>query len=140
LMKALTLPIGPPGVHVVDEVVDDIDDDIPPPPGLTLVSPPGLSCPPGSAVEDEESKSLAAPPGTFAPPGNFTPVSPPGMLAAAGPPGFFVVVAAGPRGVLSANSSPPGLWAKDTDAVSSSEFSTDADSDSESSLDGSFSE
>jgi len=142
LMEALMLPVGPPGVHtVVDEVVDDIDDDIPPPPGLTIVSPPGLSCPPGLAFdEEEESKCLAAPPGKFAPPGNFTPVSPPGMLAAAGPPGFFVVVAAGPPGVLSTNTSPPGVWAKDSDAVSSSEFSTDADSDSESSLDGSFSE
>jgi hypothetical protein len=144
LMEALTLPVGPPGVlhTVVDEVVDDIDDDIPPPPGLTLVSPPGLSCPPGLAlVDDEESKSLAAPPGKFAPPGNFTPVSPPGMLSAAGPPGFFVVVAAGPPGNFTPVS-PPGSFApaKDSDAVSSSEFSTDADSDSDSSLDGSFSE
>jgi hypothetical protein len=144
LMEALTLPVGPPGVltivhGAVEEVADDIDDDIPPPPGLTLVSPPGLSCPPGLALDEEESTCLATPPGKFAPPGNFTPASPPGMLAAAGPPGFFMV-SAGPPGVLSTNISPPGVWAKDSDAISSSEFSTDADSDSESSIDGSFSE
>jgi len=142
LLEALTLPIGPPGVHTVaeeavDEVEDNMNDDIPPPPGLSLGSPPGLSGPPGLAVvkDDEDSKCLAAPPGKFAPPGNFTPVSPPGMFAA-GPPGFFML-AAGPPGVLSADVSPT---AKDSDALSSSEFSTDADSDSESSLDGSFSE
>jgi hypothetical protein len=141
LLEALMLPVGPPGVHtVVDEVVEDIEHDIPPPPGLTLAIPPGLSCPPGlDLVDEEDSKCLAAPPGKFAPPGNFTPASPPGMLAAAGPPGFFVV-SAGPPGVLSPKSSPPGVWTKDSDALSSSEFSTDADSDSESSADGSFSE
>jgi len=133
LMEALKLPVGPPGVftlvhEVVDEVADDIDD-IPPPPGLTLLSPPGLSCPPGLELDEEaESKCLTNP-------GNFMPASPPGMLAAAGPPGFFVV-AAGPPGVFE----PPGVWAKDSDALSSSEFSTDADSDSEISTDGSFSE
>jgi hypothetical protein len=141
LLDGLTLPVGPPGVHVVVEEVVDINDDIPPPPGLSLAIPPGLSCPPGLTLvdEEEESKSPVAPPGKFAPPGNFTPASPPGMLAAAGPPGFFVV-SAGPPGVLSTNTSPPGVWAKDSDALSSSEFSTDADSDSETSLDGSFSE
>jgi hypothetical protein len=140
-LMGLTLPVGPPGVHtVVDEpeVVDDIDDDILPPPGLTLAGPPGLSCPPGLELVDEEEKGLATPPGKFAPPGNFTPASPPGVLAAAGPPGFFVV-AAGPPGVLSTKTTPPGVWTKDSDAISSSE-STDADSDSENSLDGSFSE
>jgi hypothetical protein len=121
------------------EVVDEVDD-IAPPPGLTLAIPPGLSSPPGLelVVEEDESRCLAAPLGKFAPPGNFTPASPPGKLAAPGPPGFFTV-AAGPPGVLSAQTSPPGVWAKDSDVLSSSE-STDADSDSESSLDGSFSE
>jgi len=137
----LKLPaVGPPGVHaVVDEVevVDDIDDEIAPPPGLTLATPPGLSCPPGLELVEEESRCLAAPPGKFAPPGNFTPASPPGKLAAPVPPGFFA--AAGPPGLLSAQTSPPGVWAKDLDALSATE-STDAESDAESSVDGSFCE
>lgn len=141
LMGSVSLQVGPPGVHtVVDEVevVDDVDDEIiAPPPGLTLAAPPGLACPPGLELVEEESRCLAAPPGKFAPPGNFTPKSPPGKLAAPAPPGFFV--AAGPPGVLSTQASPPGVWAKDSDALSASE-STDAESDTESSVDGSFSE
>lgn len=121
---------APPGVHAV---VDIEEDDFGPPPGLTL--PTALSCPPGLALVDEqESKQLTAPPGRFAPPGDF---SPPGRFAAAGPPGFF---AAGPPGVLSTCTSPPGQWVKDSDARSASGISTDADSDSESSCGGSFSE
>jgi len=137
LMEAMTVPAGPPGVHAV---ADDINDDIPPPPGLAappgLASPPGLSCPPGLNFEEmQESKCLASPPGKFAPPGDF---SPPGMFAAAGPPGFFV--STGPPGVLSTCTSPPGVWAKDLDVFSAAGISTDAESDSESSADGSFSE
>jgi len=139
LMGALTLPVGPPGVHVVVDEIEELADDevIAPPPGLTLATPPGLSCPPGLELEKETERCLTAPPGRFAPPGNFTPASPPGKLAAPAPPGCFAL--AGPPGVLSAQASPPGVWAKESDVVSSSD-STDADSDAESSLDGSFCE
>jgi len=116
-------PCAPPGLSKVDM--------IPPPPGLSappgFAAPPGLCCPPPGlqrinlADHLDESKPLAAPPGKFSPPGNFAPVNPPGLLA--GPPGFFVPV--GPPGIL---------LAKDVDEISTGEISTDADSDSEASL------
>jgi len=126
-------PCGaPPGLAKLEEL--RTPPGLPaPPPGLT--APPGLCCPPGLhrislADHVEEKKDLAAPPGKFSPPGNFSPLSPPGLFAPAGPPGVFVP--AGPPGIL---------LAKDLDAISSTDISTDAESDSgESSIDGSFCE
>jgi len=117
-------PCAPPGLSKLDEIS--------PPPGLSapppgLDAPPGLCCPPPGlqrislADHLDESKPLAGPPGKFSPPGNFVPLNPPGMLS--GPPGFFVP--AGPPGIL---------LAKDFDEISSAEISTDAESDSEVSL------
>jgi len=140
LMDAMSMASGPPGFHAVAE-------DFSPPPGLMappgLEFPPGLSspsCPPGllnlvddsecEEVDEQETKILAAPPGKFAPPGNLALACPPGVLAPVGPPGFFA-----PSYI-----SPLGVWAKDSDDVSNYDLSTDAESDSESSLDGSFSE
>lgn len=148
LMETMKVPAGPPGLHTVA----DINDDILLPPGLMappgLECPPGLSCPPGllrlaehlndEEVEEQESKHLSAPPGKFAPPGNFSLACPPGMSAPAGPPGVFA--RAGPPGDLSNRTSPPGVWAKDLDVLSTADISTDAESDSESSLDGFFCE
>jgi len=172
LLEVMPVLAGPPGVHAV---AAEINDDIPPPPGLP--TPPGLVAPESELerqyaanqrrIEEISHKlapsCLASPPGLevdseselerqyaanqrrieeishkLAPPGIFAPACPPGMLAPlvpTGPPGMFF--AAGPPGILSAGTSPPGFWEKDLDEVSSADLTTDDESDSERSLEGS---
>jgi hypothetical protein len=150
----LTAPAGPPGVHAV--AIEG--DELPPPPGLTappgLMGPPGLAAPPGldaspttptkkesladinerleaeTARLEAENALLKAKLSSRKPPGTFEAPSP----KSSGPPGVFSPT--GPPGVWSAGKTPPGVWSETT----SDELSTDAESDGESSQEGSFSE
>jgi hypothetical protein len=114
---------------------------LPTPPGLTLPpglpAPPGLPCPRRLAPEQtddgerEEEERVAA----EKPPGVFAPSCPPGMFAPTGPPGVFFLATSNGESTCS---SPPGVWEKEMDGLSSGDVSTDVESDSEMSLEDSF--
>merc|ERR1712216_710192 len=98
----------------------------------------GLSAPPGLSLQDDlddgegEQEKCAA---CVKPPGVFAPSCPPGMFAPAGPPGVFFFADSGDESTCS---SPPGFWEKDLDGLTFGDLSTDVESDSEMSLEGSF--
>jgi hypothetical protein len=69
------------------------------------------------------------------PPGVFAPSCPPGMFVPMGPPGVFFLADSGEESTCS---SPPGVWEKEMDGLSFGDITTDIESDSEVSLEGSF--
>lgn len=160
VLQAMSVSTGPPGVHMASRhsnanilcppgllTVLSAPPGLPAPPGLSgppgLFAPPGLQGPPGLSDPRPTTKQLCdhvtegeqaqrhlatenlinAPSRKLAPPGVFAPACPPGKFTPAGPPGFFFIAA--PKD-------------QDSDGLSCGDASTDIESDSERTLDGSF--